>query len=167
MCCHSGARGKGEPNASDLVIKKLPPPTPDGREGRMFPPEQAHSCTRRTQLDLVLYVECAKCRFYRIAKSNDSFAYIRAKQRDPKPAADRQIGTMLRRWALGMCYVIRFYSFCRPHRIDRMEHSHELCVRLRRSRNQAHAGFVDRQKSDPKSGTLLTNPARFAAHGAV
>jgi hypothetical protein len=25
----------------DLVIKKVPPPTPDGREGRLFPPEQS------------------------------------------------------------------------------------------------------------------------------
>jgi hypothetical protein len=26
---------------SDFVIKKVPPPTPDGREGRLFPPEQS------------------------------------------------------------------------------------------------------------------------------
>jgi len=31
----------GEPNASDFVIKKLPPPTPDKCEGRLFPPEQS------------------------------------------------------------------------------------------------------------------------------
>jgi hypothetical protein len=30
----------GEPNASDFVIKKLPPPTPDRYERRLFPPEQ-------------------------------------------------------------------------------------------------------------------------------
>src|SRR2546429_4181923 len=26
---------------SDFVIKKVPPPTPEGREGRLFPPEQS------------------------------------------------------------------------------------------------------------------------------
>jgi hypothetical protein len=26
---------------SGFVIKKVPPPTPDGREGRLFPPEQS------------------------------------------------------------------------------------------------------------------------------
>ena len=26
---------------SDFVIKKVPPPAPDGREGRLFPPEQS------------------------------------------------------------------------------------------------------------------------------
>jgi hypothetical protein len=26
---------------ADFVCKKLPPPTPDGREGRLFPPEQS------------------------------------------------------------------------------------------------------------------------------
>jgi hypothetical protein len=26
---------------SDFGIKKVPPPTPDGREGRLFPPEQS------------------------------------------------------------------------------------------------------------------------------
>jgi hypothetical protein len=26
---------------SNFVIKKVPPPTPDGREGRLFPPEQS------------------------------------------------------------------------------------------------------------------------------
>jgi hypothetical protein len=26
---------------SDFVIKKIPPPTPEGREGRLFPPEQS------------------------------------------------------------------------------------------------------------------------------
>ena len=26
---------------SDFVIKKVPPPTPDGREGRLFPPEHS------------------------------------------------------------------------------------------------------------------------------
>jgi hypothetical protein len=30
-----------EPNASNLLIKKLPPPTPDRRERRLFPPEQS------------------------------------------------------------------------------------------------------------------------------
>src|SRR5215471_12708486 len=43
MCCHSGARGNGEPNASDYVIKNYRPPPPDGREGRLFPSEQIHS----------------------------------------------------------------------------------------------------------------------------
>ena len=48
--------------------------------------------TRRTQPNVVVYVECAKCRFDGIAKSNDSFSHVRTKQRDPKPAADRQTG---------------------------------------------------------------------------
>src|SRR5215831_2114676 len=42
MLCHSVGCGDGEPNASDFGDQKLPPPTPDGREGRLFPPEQAH-----------------------------------------------------------------------------------------------------------------------------
>src|SRR5882724_11780255 len=29
-----------------LAIKKLPPPTPDGREGRLFPPEQSSKTSR-------------------------------------------------------------------------------------------------------------------------
>jgi hypothetical protein len=29
-----------------FAIKKLPPPTPDGREGRLFPPEQSSKTSR-------------------------------------------------------------------------------------------------------------------------
>src|SRR5438132_2860356 len=31
---------------SDFVSKKVPPPTPDGREGRLFPPEQSSKTLR-------------------------------------------------------------------------------------------------------------------------
>jgi hypothetical protein len=33
-------------SCSDFVIKKLPPPTPDRREGRLFPPEQSWKTSR-------------------------------------------------------------------------------------------------------------------------
>jgi len=32
--------------SSDFVIKKLPPPTPDRYEGRLFPPEQSWKTSR-------------------------------------------------------------------------------------------------------------------------
>src|SRR5215472_3395431 len=51
-------------------------------------------------------------------------------QRDPKPVADRQIGTTQRRWAIWMCGAIRFHSFQRHLcRIGRIKHNHELWVR--------------------------------------
>jgi hypothetical protein len=35
------SKSKSKKKEPDFVCKKLPPPTPDGREGRLFPPEQS------------------------------------------------------------------------------------------------------------------------------
>jgi hypothetical protein len=35
------SKSKSKKKEADFVCKKLPPPTPDGREGRLFPPEQS------------------------------------------------------------------------------------------------------------------------------
>src|SRR5215472_5481178 len=37
MCCHSGTRGNGEPNASDFVIKNYRPSHPRGVKGGCSP----------------------------------------------------------------------------------------------------------------------------------
>jgi hypothetical protein len=34
-------QSKSKKKEADFACKKLPPPTPDGREGRLFPPEQS------------------------------------------------------------------------------------------------------------------------------
>jgi hypothetical protein len=37
----SKSTSRSKKKEADFVCKKLPPPTPDGREGRLFPPEQS------------------------------------------------------------------------------------------------------------------------------
>ena len=38
---HEQEKENENENETDYIPKKLPPPTPDRREGRLFPPEQS------------------------------------------------------------------------------------------------------------------------------
>jgi hypothetical protein len=42
----ASARARARRKDQAFVTKKLPPPTPDGREGRLFPPEQSWKTLR-------------------------------------------------------------------------------------------------------------------------
>jgi hypothetical protein len=57
----------------------------------------------------VLCVEGAKGRFNSGANANDSFFYTRAKQRDPKPTADRQCRTPHCRWTARVGGAVAFH----------------------------------------------------------